>query len=352
MAWSAAACRRSGPGSCSRSRRRRTSRRRRPAGAPRGRPLSTASRASRVAFLVMSSARSGTALIRSGKLRLMRAATTTGRSSGAGKGRSGASASSRRRARSPSRPAPVGGGCASIQATIRSGKSRRSSAGSKRSSRLDHGIRCGRLCVTFVVIIWSSMPLAWRSPKVSGSPSSLPARSSIRSASHGRQGRRPAALGREAGAEAEAVLAQSLRQPESHAQAERHREAEKREDDAGDHRADGERAGARPDRKDGERDPRRRARRRPSGESSGARRPRRAAIFRCPSVRAPLRGGGSTGVCAGWGWKRRNRLSPPPIHAGSSASFSNPPCSRPCSAAAAPAAAIAPADVPPMFANL
>ena len=74
----------------------------------------------------------------------------------------------------------------------------------------------------------------------------------------GRQGRRPLPSRREAGAEAEAVLAESLRQPEPDAQAERHRQAEEREDDAGDHRADGERAGARPERKDGERDPRRR----------------------------------------------------------------------------------------------
>ena len=149
-------------------------------------PSPTASSASRVALAVMSSAWSGTALIRSGKLRLIRAATTTGRSSGCGE--AGEAAPARRGVAAPappSRPAPTGGGCASIHATIRSGKSRRSSAGSKRSSRLDHGIRCGRRCVTFVVITWSSMPFARRSPKVSGPPSSLPARSSSRSASHG-----------------------------------------------------------------------------------------------------------------------------------------------------------------------
>ena len=57
------------------------------------------------------------------------------------------------------------------------------------------------------------------------------------------------------------------------------------------------------------------------------------------------------GRVPGCGWKSRKRFSPAPIHAGSAASFSNPPRSRPCSAAAAPAAAMAPAEVPPTFAN-
>ena len=52
-----------------------------------------------------------------------------------GEGPSGASASSRRRARSPSRPSPAGGGCASIQATIRSGNRRRSSCGVEAGAR-------------------------------------------------------------------------------------------------------------------------------------------------------------------------------------------------------------------------
>ena len=298
----------------------------------------------------MSSARSGTALTRSGKLRLIRAATTTGRSSVAGKGRSGASASSRRRARSPSRPAPVGGGCASSQATIRSGKSRRSSAGSKRSSRLDHGIRSGRLCVTFVVIIWSSMPVARRSPKVSGPPSSLPARSSIRSASQGvRAGvllpsgerpeqrpkpfsprafgspspmRTPSATARPRSARTmPAITAQTASAPEPVQSA----------------RTASATPGANPAA----------AVRGKLRSAAAVTRSHLPAPFR-PSPAARSR---KYGRVRRSGWKRRNRLSPPPIHAGSSASFSNPPCSRPCSAAAAPAAAIAPADVPPTFAN-
>ena len=68
-----------------------------------------------------------------------------------------------------------------------------------------------------------------------------------------RQGGGHAPLGRKARAEAEAVLAERLRQPEADAQAERHRQAESREDDSRDHGADSERAGSPPERQHRER---------------------------------------------------------------------------------------------------
>ncbi len=281
----------------------------------------------------------------------MRAATTTGRSSGAGNGRSGASASSRRRVRSASRPA-VGGGCASIQATIRSGKNRRSSAGSKRSSRFDHGIRCGRRCVTFVVIIWRSIPLAPRSPKVSG-PAACPsfaARSSTRSASHGvsagvalpsgeRPEQRPKPFSPSAFGSpttrrrprATASPRSARRSPATTAQT---ASAPVPVQSA---RTTSATPGASPAT----------AVRGKLRSAAPATRSHLPAPFRPrPAVKSRKKG-----RVRGCGWKRRKRLSPPPIHAGRPASFSKPPWSRPCSAAAAPAAAIAPADVPPTFAN-
>ena len=133
---------------------------------------------SRLALLVQSTRCSGTALSSTGKLRLMRVATTTGRSSAAGSGRSGSIASA---------SSPVGGGCASMWATTRSGNSARNSTGSNQNVRSSHGSRLAVRFVTFVVIISSRSPARRSSPNVSGPapPPRSPARPSIRSVSHG-----------------------------------------------------------------------------------------------------------------------------------------------------------------------
>src|ERR1700738_5509478 len=91
----------------------------------------------------------GTAVISTGKLKLIRVATTTGTSSGAGQGRfEPACARSRSLFRTslgdksfPSGPAI--GGCSSIHLTTSSGNSCRMSAGSQEVSRVAHGIGGG-----------------------------------------------------------------------------------------------------------------------------------------------------------------------------------------------------------------